>query len=84
MEQVIAFLEKIVAFEANPTIVIALAALVEFVLRMVKSPKALGIVHGLAWGIKKVAQVVGLVGALVAKVAELSDKVLPQKVEEQK
>jgi hypothetical protein len=84
MEQVILFLEKLVAFDVSPAIVVALAAVVEFALRFIKSPKALGLVHALAAAIKGVAKVVALLGAVVAKVAELSDKVLPQKVEEPK
>jgi hypothetical protein len=80
MDSVIAFLTGLVGFEVSPTIIIGVAALVEFALRFIKSEKALGLIHGASFLIKKVSQAVGLVAALVAKIADLSDKVLPQKV----
>jgi hypothetical protein len=80
MDSVIAFLEKLVGFEVNPMILGGVAIVLELVLRLVKSPKPLGIIHSISGVLKKVSQLVGLVASSVAKVAELTDKVLPQVV----
>lgn len=81
MEQVVAFLQQLISFEVSPAILVAVAAVIEFVLRFVKTPKALGLIHIVAKGIKSVALVVGLLAQAVQKIADLSDKVLPQKTE---
>lgn len=51
----------------------ALAMVVEMFLRMTKSDKPIGIIHGISGFLKAV-------GGLFGKVAEMLDKVLPQKL----
>lgn len=69
LEAVLAFLGSI-----NGAAVATIAIVLEFAFRMIKSEKPLGILHAVAAIIKKLA-------AVLTKIAELSDKVLPQKVE---
>lgn len=84
MEQIVAFLEKLVALDVSPAIIAVLAGVVDFALRLIKTPKAVGVIHTVAGVIKKASQLIGLLGLAVAKLADLSDKVLPQRVEEPK
>jgi uncharacterized membrane protein (UPF0136 family) len=55
------------------SVMVTVAMLVEFALRMIKSDKPMGIVHMISGLLKSV-------GMLFGKVAELLDKVLPQKL----
>ena len=80
MDSVIAFLSKLVAFDVNPMILGGVAIVLELVLRLVKSEKPLGIIHSISGILKKVSQLVSLVASAVAKMADLTDKVLPQAV----
>ena len=52
-----------------------IAVVIEFVFRMFPSKKPLGVLHAIAKGAE-------LVGKILIKFAEVSDKVLPQKTKE--
>jgi hypothetical protein len=69
LDQVLAVLGSI-----NGAAIATIAIVLEFAFRMIKSPKPLGILHLVAAFARKLSQVLGAV-------ADLSDKVLPQKVE---
>lgn len=53
-----------------------IALVLDFVFRMVPTKKPLSVLHLVAKG-------AGMVGSALVKVAELADKVLPQKVKEE-
>jgi hypothetical protein len=82
MDSVIGFLQGLMdkLGMLSPAIIVLLAGVVEFGLRFIKSEKALGIIHGISGLLLKVAQAVGLLASLVGKVAELSDKLLGQRL----
>lgn len=68
LDQVLAFLASV----SGPALVI-IAGVVEFALRFVKSEKPLSILHLVAAGARKVAKI-------LESIANLLDKVLPQKL----
>jgi hypothetical protein len=70
MEILHKIMEALSSVEAQAGII---AVVVEFVLRMTKSEKPLGILHGIAAGLQ-------LLGAVAAKAGSLLDKVLPQRL----
>jgi hypothetical protein len=67
LDQVSGFLGSIEGMSATVAVVL------EFVLRLVKSEKPLSILHFAASLVAKLAQILG-------KIAQISDKVLPQKL----
>lgn len=68
-------LDSIVAMiqSMSPSLIAGIAAVVEVILRLVKSDKPLGILHLLGMGARKV-------GGLLTAIADLSDKILPQRL----
>ena len=64
---------SVINFISSPTGVVMLAGLVEFLLRVFKSTKALGILHF-------VGRCLVVFGNLAVKLGEASDKILPQNV----
>jgi hypothetical protein len=71
------FLSKCLEFLASAEGSAAtIAVVLDFALRMMPSKKPLGVVH-------MVAKMIGMVGKVLVKVSEISDKVLPQKVKEE-
>jgi len=68
-------LDKVLAqLELSAGTISLIAVVVEFALRLVKSEKPLSILH-------LVARVMMKLGAVVAKVGDMLDKVLPQRLE---
>jgi len=67
LDQILAFLGSAVGASAS------IAFVLEFVLRLIPSQKPLSILHLVGAGVKKV-------GAILIKLGELLDKVLPQKL----
>lgn len=57
----------------SPVMISGIAAVLEVVLRLVKSEKPLSILHMLGMGARKI-------GELLVKIADLSDKILPQRL----
>lgn len=80
MDKISALLQAVVNFNVSPAIFAGVAMVVEFLLRMVKSDKPLGLIHTVSGVIVKVAAMLALAGQAVGKLAELTDKVLPQKI----
>jgi hypothetical protein len=69
------FLDKVISFVGSiEGMTATVAVILEFVLRLFKSEKPLGILHF-------AAALVGKFAVLLTKIAQLSDKVLPQKIE---
>lgn len=52
---------------------VMIAAALEFILRMIKSDKPLGILRGIAFMVRKLGQLLGVV-------ADFMDKILPQRL----
>lgn len=68
------FLDKILAFIASAQgASVTIAIVLEFAFRMIKTEKPLSVLHVASSFIKKSAEILG-------KVADLLDKVLPQKL----
>jgi hypothetical protein len=65
--------DSIVNFISSPSGIVMSAAIVEFLLRVFKSTKALGILHF-------VGRCLVVFGNLAVKLGEASDKILPQNV----
>ena len=72
METINHLIEVISKF-MDGTVFVGLAMLVEMFLRMVKTEKPVGIVHAISGFLKGVAMLFG-------KIAEMLDKILPQKL----
>jgi len=71
LDQVLALLSGI-----NGAAIATIAIVLDFAFRLIKSPKPLGVIHFVAGVVKQLA-------AVLTKIAEISDKVLPQKVEDE-
>jgi hypothetical protein len=77
MEAVLEVVNKLIAAipEASPMLVASVAFALDLIMRLIKSQKPIGVLHGLAGALKAV-------GALLSKSASFLDKVLPQRVEQ--
>jgi hypothetical protein len=73
MEEVFAKVMEALASVEGASMTVALV--LDFAFRMIPSKKPLGVLH-------LVAQGAGMVGKVLVKFAELSDKLLPQKTKE--
>lgn len=80
MELIIAKLQALQNIEISASLLAGLAMALEFGLRLVKSDRPLSIMHGVAGGIKVAANLVHICGDLLTKLADMTDKVLPQKI----